>query len=276
MEKVSVNKSIKGMALTTAAVAAAVLPFMHTNAASADDSAKGWRSKTVDEVRTTVKDAGRVYVVQSGDTLSTIAAATDRSVDDIAKQNDITNANMIEVGQKLDLVSEAPATSVAESVVPSEASLAPAASSVAPASSVASQASSASSEAPVATSAATSTAPVATVSPASADATLNALNALRASAGLPQLVWDDGLAASATARAASMSQTGVDQAHYSGAVANEVVAAGFGAGQDVISAWFNETNMTGVPNGHHDWEMNGSFTRVGFGYVNGWIVGHTE
>ena len=86
MEKVSVNKSIKGMALTTAAVAAAVLPFMHTNAASADDSAKGWRSKTVDEVRTTVKDAGRVYVVQSGDTLSTIAAATDRSVDDIAKQ----------------------------------------------------------------------------------------------------------------------------------------------------------------------------------------------
>ena len=56
MEKVSVNKSIKGMALTTAAVAAAVLPFMHTNAASADDSAKGWRSKTVDEVRTTVKD----------------------------------------------------------------------------------------------------------------------------------------------------------------------------------------------------------------------------
>ncbi len=236
MEKVSVNKSIKGMALTTAAVAAAVLPFMHTNAASADDSAKGWRSKTVDEVRTTVKDAGRVYVVQSGDTLSTIAAATDRSVDDIAKQNDITNANMIEVGQKLDLVSEAP----------------------------------------VATSAATSTAPVATVSPASADATLNALNALRASAGLPQLVWDDGLAASATARAASMSQTGVDQAHYSGAVANEVVAAGFGAGQDVISAWFNETNMTGVPNGHHDWEMNGSFTRVGFGYVNGWIVGHAE
>ncbi|MCT0957119.1 LysM peptidoglycan-binding domain-containing protein [Weissella cibaria] len=164
----------------------------------------------VDEVRTTVKDAGRVYVVQSGDTLSTIAAATDRSVDDIAKQNDITNANMIEVGQKLDLVSEAPAISVAESVVPSEASLAPAASSVAPASSVASQASSASSEAPVATSAATSTAPVATVSPASADATLNALNALRASAGLPQLVWDDGLAASATARAASMSQTGVD------------------------------------------------------------------
>ncbi|QDG80694.1 CAP domain-containing protein [Weissella cibaria] len=276
MEKVSVNKSIKGMALTTAAVAAAVLPFMHTNAASADDSAKGWRSKTVDEVRTTVKDAGRVYVVQSGDTLSTIAAATDRSVDDIAKQNDITNANMIEVGQKLDLVSEAPATSVAASVAPSEASLAPAASSVAPASSVASQASSASSEAPVATSAATSTAPVATVSPASADATLNALNALRASAGLPQLVWDDGLAASATARAASMSQTGADQAHYSGAVANEVVAAGFGAGQDVISAWFNETNMTGVPNGHHDWEMNGSFTRVGFGYVNGWIVGHAE
>lgn len=276
MEKVSVNKSIKGMALTTAAVAAAVLPFMHTNAASADDSAKGWRSKTVDEVRTTVKDAGRVYVVQSGDTLSTIAAATDRSLDDIAKQNDITNANMIEVGQKLDLVSEAPATSVAASVVPSEASLAPAASSVAPASSVASQASSASSEASVATSAATSTAPVATVSPASADATLNALNALRASAGLPQLVWDDGLAASATARAASMSQTGVDQAHYSGAVANEVVAAGFGAGQAVISAWFNETNMTGVPNGHHDWEMNGSFTRVGFGYVNGWIVGHAE
>lgn len=269
MEKVSVNKSIKGMALTTAAVAAAVLPFMHTNAASADDSAKGWRSKTVDEVRTTVKDAGRVYVVQSGDTLSTSAAATDRSVDDIAKQNDIKNANMVEVGQKLDLVSEASATSIA-------ASLAPAASSVAPASSVASQASSASSESPVATSAATSTVPVATVSPAIADATLNALNALRASAGLKQLVWDDGLAASATARATSMSQTGVDQAHYSGAVANEVVAAGFGAGQDVISAWFNETNMAGVPNGHHDWEMNGSFTRVGFGYVNGWIVGHAE
>ncbi|MDR3241153.1 MAG: CAP domain-containing protein [Lactobacillaceae bacterium] len=116
------------------------------------------------------------------------------------------------------------------------------------------------------TSAATTTAPV-----ASNDATLAALNAMRASAGLPQLTWDANLAATAQGRAALVAASGIPADHFS--KSTEVIAIGWAAGSSVISAWYNETNMIGAANGHRNWEMNASFTHVGFAYVNGVIVG---
>ena len=41
------------------------------------------------------------YVVQAGDTLSGIAAQLDVSLADLQQANDITNANLVQVGQKL-------------------------------------------------------------------------------------------------------------------------------------------------------------------------------
>ena len=57
----------------------------------------------------------------------------------------------------------------------------------------------------------------------------------------------------------------VDQAHYNQTYGKEVVAIQFGSGATAMEAWFNETNMYGAP-GHHNWILNSSITRVGFGY----------
>ncbi|MBK8985483.1 MAG: LysM peptidoglycan-binding domain-containing protein [Chloroflexi bacterium] len=50
---------------------------------------------------TAVPPTGAVYVVQTGDTLSTIATKTGVTVEDILAANNLTNANIISVGQQL-------------------------------------------------------------------------------------------------------------------------------------------------------------------------------
>jgi len=45
--------------------------------------------------------AGTTYEVQPGDTLSSIAARYDVTVEDLVKANDIVDPNLIKVGQKL-------------------------------------------------------------------------------------------------------------------------------------------------------------------------------
>jgi peptidoglycan hydrolase CwlO-like protein len=110
----------------------------------------------------------------------------------------------------------------------------------------------------------------------SGDATLNALNALRASHGLKPVSWDAGLAATATSRASLINGNGgaIPNDHWSRG--NEVIAILFSSGVDVINAWYNETNMTtATGSGHRDWEINPSITRVGFGYSGSVIVGHS-
>lgn len=107
--------------------------------------------------------------------------------------------------------------------------------------------------------------------PQSGDATFTALNELRIANGLTPLQWDDDLAAQATARASLVNSTqSVPNDHFSST--GEVIAIGWNAGADVNNAWFNEINMAGAP-GHRNWQMNASYTRVGFGHVGNSIVG---
>lgn len=89
----------------------------------------------------------------------------------------------------------------------------------------------------------------------SADPTINALNVLRQSLGLRPVVWDAGLAASATARAAQVEAGGIPNDHWSRG--DEVIAIMWAPGNSVIMAWYNETNMvTASGSGHRDWEIN--------------------
>ena len=88
------------------------------------------------------------------------------------------------------------------------------------------------------------------------------------------VVWDAGLAASATARAAQVEAGGIPNDHWSRG--DEVIAIMWAPGNSVIMAWYNETNMvTASGSGHRDWEINPGITRVGFGYSGSTIVGHS-
>ncbi|MBO0471382.1 hypothetical protein JZO66_12575 [Enterococcus sp. DIV0242_7C1] len=108
----------------------------------------------------------------------------------------------------------------------------------------------------------------------SADATFQALNALRTANGLNPVSWDAGLAASAGARASMMQDYQIPSDHWNRG--DEVIAFMFAPGNSVIMAWYNETNMVSPSGtGHRDWEMNPSMTRVGFGYAGDVIVGHS-
>lgn len=108
----------------------------------------------------------------------------------------------------------------------------------------------------------------------SADATFQALNALRTANGLNPVSWDAGLAASAGARASMMLDYQIPSDHWNRG--DEVIAFMFAPGNSVIMAWYNETNMVSPSGtGHRDWEMNPSMTRVGFGYAGDVIVGHS-
>ena len=249
------NAMAKGMGAAALVAAAAILPMTNSNTAvSADDNAKpatdatSWRAKTVDDVKEAVKTAGTTYKIQDGDTIDTIAQATGLKVDDIVKMNNITNPNLIIVGEEIRLNgSVAPAQSNASAA--SQASTSTAASSA-----------SVASAAPAQTSVAT--APVSTGSFADA---VNALNAIRTAAGLSPVSYDASLSATAQYRA-DMMVGNVDAAHFAQSYGHEVVAIGFGAGSDAVNAWYAETGM--IDNGSHPhtrWVL-GSYSRVGFGY----------
>ena len=82
------------VAAMVATVAVAMVPMAMTTSVSADESAQptsSWRAKTVEDVQTAVQAAGETYVVQAGDTLSTIASATELTTDEIAAANGISD-----------------------------------------------------------------------------------------------------------------------------------------------------------------------------------------
>ena len=94
------------VAATVVAAAVAIVPMVMTTAVSADESAQptsSWRAKTVDDVKVAVQSAGETYIVQEGDTLSTIASATDLTTEEIAAANGISDANFILVNQEIKL-----------------------------------------------------------------------------------------------------------------------------------------------------------------------------
>ncbi|WP_236005862.1 3D domain-containing protein [Desemzia sp. RIT 804] len=74
--------------------------------ASANEyNANSWQARTVTEVKEDIKsdENGSEYTFQWGDTLSSIALATDISVDSLVKINDINNADMIIAGNSIHL-----------------------------------------------------------------------------------------------------------------------------------------------------------------------------
>ena len=60
-----------------------------------------WVSRTIQEVRNSIQSDSNVYVVQWGDTLNTISAATGISVEDLVKLNNIQDADLIIAGSTL-------------------------------------------------------------------------------------------------------------------------------------------------------------------------------
>ncbi|WP_373891645.1 CHAP domain-containing protein [Weissella confusa] len=111
------------VAATVVAAAAAIVPMISTESAYANEevaqTTSSWRAKTVDQVVEAVQAAGQKYTVQAGDTLSTIASATELTAEEIAAANNINDANFIVIGQEINLTKE-----VAEEVVASEAPVA--------------------------------------------------------------------------------------------------------------------------------------------------------
>ena len=77
--------------------------------ASANEyNGNSWQARTVTEVKEDIKsdENGSKYTFQWGDTLSSIALATDLSVDSLVKINDINNADMIIAGNSIHLSSD--------------------------------------------------------------------------------------------------------------------------------------------------------------------------
>ncbi|QYU58682.1 CHAP domain-containing protein [Weissella confusa] len=104
------------VAAMVATVAVAMVPMAMTTSVSADESAQptsSWRAKTVEDVQTAVQAAGETYVVQAGDTLSTIASATELTTDEIAAANGISDVHFILVGQEIKLTADASVASEA-------------------------------------------------------------------------------------------------------------------------------------------------------------------
>ncbi|MDR3189866.1 MAG: LysM peptidoglycan-binding domain-containing protein [Lactobacillaceae bacterium] len=210
---------------------------------------------------------GLTYTVQAGDSLSKIAEYTGVTVSNLVGYNGLgSDETLILVGQVLQLQApqvEAPAPaaepeSSAAPEVQAPASTAPV-EAAAPAAAVETPAVAPQPEAP-----ATPAAPVATGDYAEA---LNALNALRAQHGLAPLTLDAGLGGTAQMRANMMAGS-VDAAHWAQTYGHEVVAIQWGQGAGVINAWYVDDASVGMVGGpaHRNWELNASYTRVGFGY----------
>ncbi|MDI6667983.1 LysM peptidoglycan-binding domain-containing protein [Leuconostoc falkenbergense] len=199
----------------------------------------------------TTSTTSGTYVVKSGDTLNKIAAANNTTVSAIAAANNIQNVNYISVGQTLKLSSSSSSSSSNTSN---------------------------SSSSQTNTSSTTNNTSNQNVTPAAnsqVQALLNSLNAKRASLGLNAVSLDAGLTARAQARALNaVANGGLPVNHFS--TNGEVVAIGWGINQ-VIDAWYNETNMitNGTP-GHRMWVANARATSVGFGIVGGTIVAESN
>ncbi|AMB99371.1 hypothetical protein AWM75_04915 [Aerococcus urinaehominis] len=87
--------------ILSAGLAASFVAAYQANQTSV--AASGWQARTVVQVAADIKDNGQAkyYQVQAGDTLATIAKAMAVDLQDLAKENEIADVNIIEVGQEL-------------------------------------------------------------------------------------------------------------------------------------------------------------------------------
>lgn len=79
-------------------------------------SAATWTARSVEEIKQDIQEDenGSNYMVTWGDTLSAIAAATEISLDTLVEVNNISNADMIIVGNKISLSSDKAIVTVGE------------------------------------------------------------------------------------------------------------------------------------------------------------------
>ncbi len=77
-----------------------------TEASAAEYTSSTWEARSVDEIKQDLKsteDGSTEYTIQWGDTLSSVALATDLSINDLVNVNDINNANTIYSGNTISL-----------------------------------------------------------------------------------------------------------------------------------------------------------------------------
>lgn len=77
-----------------------------TEASAAEYTSSTWEARTVSEIKQDIKsteDGSTEYTIQWGDTLSSVALATDLSINDLVEVNDINNANTIYSGNTISL-----------------------------------------------------------------------------------------------------------------------------------------------------------------------------
>lgn len=220
--------------------------------------------------------------VKAGDTLSQIAANNNTTVDDLASKNNIKNVNLIYVGDVIKTDGTAAGTAAAAAANTTTATAQTEAAGTAAASAATASAATTQTQATTTTNtqaqAATTTSSTADYSSYSAGASgsvqtiINAMNAKRAAAGLAPVSYDVSLAARAQSRAENaVANGGLPTGHMQQVAGPEVVAIDWAPSQ-VVDAWYNETGMIAAP-AHRNWLMNASFTKVGFGIVDGTIVG---
>ncbi|USS91591.1 CAP domain-containing protein [Fructobacillus americanaquae] len=205
--------------------------------------------------------------VKAGDTLSQIAANNNTTVDDLAAKNNIQNVNLIFVGD----VIKTDGTAAAAADNTTAATTATATASVATTQTQATTTTNTQAQAATTTSS-TDYSTYSAGANGSVQTIINAMNAKRAAAGLAPVSYDASLAARAQSRAENaVANGGLPTGHMQQVAGPEVVAIDWAPSQ-VVDAWYNETGMIAAP-AHRNWLMNASFTKVGFGIVDGTIVG---
>lgn len=201
--------------------------------------------------------------VKAGDTLSQIAANNNTTVDDLAAKNNIQNVNLIFVGDVIKTDGTA-AAAADNTTATATASVATTQTQATTTTNTQAQAATTTSSTDYSTYSAGANGSVQTI--------INAMNAKRAAAGLAPVSYDASLAARAQSRAENaVANGGLPTGHMQQVAGPEVVAIDWAPNQ-VVDAWYNETGMIAAP-AHRNWLMNASFTKVGFGIVDGTIVG---
>ena len=218
--------------------------------------------------------------IKVGDTLSQIAEDNNTTVEELVAKNNIANADLIIAGDTITTDGVAAAATTSATATAATASVAAAADENVTASTTDDSAATANTQATTNTNTQAAAATTAAVSnttySAGADGSvqtiINAMNAKRAAAGLAPVSYDASLAATAASRAANaVANGGLPTGHFQQVAGPEVVAIDWSP-SSVVDAWYNETGMVAAP-AHHNWLMNASFTKVGFGIVDGTIVG---
>ncbi|WP_288846561.1 CAP domain-containing protein [uncultured Fructobacillus sp.] len=221
--------------------------------------------------------------VKAGDTLSQIAANNNTTVDDLASKNNIQNVNLIFVGDIIKTDGTAAGTAAAAAAAANTTTATAQTETAGTAAAAAATASSATTQTQATTNTNTQAQAATTSSSAnyntysagasgSVQTIINAMNAKRAAAGLAPVSYDASLAARAQSRAENaVANGGLPTGHMQQVAGPEVVAIDWAPSQ-VVDAWYNETGMIAAP-AHRNWLMNASFTKVGFGIVDGTIVG---